>query len=239
MGSNSTYFFAPPMEPVNKNVPENILQVVGHPRRMRMRRRSTARVVVLPTGGFDEFYPGYGVSWPTLTGAVGMTYEQASSAGGAIRRSDGTVLTLEQAIRQHTRRRGRRSGPPRSVARSGYATTSPSGARRSPRRSVRGCAPSSSRRTRRVVARRWPSSSRATGSRSSGSGRGRGPGRDAVRRGGAAPRSAPGGRVRHRPGPAGRAVGEGDPRAERRAGLGLHRRGARARRTGSATVSTT
>src|SRR5690606_16261256 len=44
---------------------------------------------------------GYGSSWPLYTGAVGMTFEQASSRGGAIERADGTVLTLEQAARQH------------------------------------------------------------------------------------------------------------------------------------------
>jgi hypothetical protein len=51
--------------------------------------------------GYDEFYPGYGSSWPLYTGAVGMTFEQASSRGGAIQRTDGTVLTLQQAARQH------------------------------------------------------------------------------------------------------------------------------------------
>jgi hypothetical protein len=101
MGSNSTYFFAPPMEPINKNVSENIrnwwetfaagnaaaFDAYGWP---YFRRE-----------GYDEFYPGYGVSWPILNGAVGMTYEQASSSAGAVRREDGTVLTLAQAARNH------------------------------------------------------------------------------------------------------------------------------------------
>jgi hypothetical protein len=101
MGSNSTYFFAPPMEPINKNVSESIrnwweifaagnaaaFDAYGWP---YFRRE-----------GYDEFYPGYGVSWPILNAAVGMTYEQASSSAGAIRRDDGTVLTLAQAARNH------------------------------------------------------------------------------------------------------------------------------------------
>ncbi|HEX9563863.1 MAG TPA: M14 family zinc carboxypeptidase, partial [Gemmatimonadaceae bacterium] len=101
MGSNSTYFFAPPMEPINRNVSESVrnwwdafaagnaaaFDAYGWP---YFRRE-----------GYDEFYPGYGVSWPILNGAVGMTYEQASSSGGAIRRQDGTVLTLSQAARNH------------------------------------------------------------------------------------------------------------------------------------------
>jgi hypothetical protein len=50
---------------------------------------------------FDSFYPGYGDSLPTLYGAVGMTYEQASARGLAQRRSDGSVLTLREALWHH------------------------------------------------------------------------------------------------------------------------------------------
>ncbi|HUF31050.1 MAG TPA: M14 family zinc carboxypeptidase, partial [Gemmatimonadaceae bacterium] len=101
MGSNSTYFFAPPMEPVNKNVHESIVRwwdiyAAANAAAFDARGWSYFR-----REGYDEFYPGYGVSWPILTGAVGMTYEQASSAGGAIRRSDGTVLTLRDAALHH------------------------------------------------------------------------------------------------------------------------------------------
>jgi hypothetical protein len=84
------------------------------------RRRSTHGWSFFRREGYDEFYPGYGVSWPILTGAVGMTYEQASSAGGAIRGADGTVLTLQEAARHHyttpsPRRSRRRSGAPERV----------------------------------------------------------------------------------------------------------------------------
>src|SRR5690606_37914689 len=44
---------------------------------------------------------GYGVSWPILLNAIGATFEQASSGGGAIRRTDGTVLTLAEAAAHH------------------------------------------------------------------------------------------------------------------------------------------
>jgi len=101
MGSNSTYFFAPPMEPVNKNVHSSILKwwdifAESNAKEFDLRGWSFFR-----REGYDEFYPGYGVSWPILTGAVGMTYEQASSAGGAIRRVDGSILTLREAASHH------------------------------------------------------------------------------------------------------------------------------------------
>jgi hypothetical protein len=101
MGSNTTYFFAPPMPPVNENV---------HPLIWKGWDRFSAGNVAafgeqglgfFTREGFDEFFPGYGPSWPIMTGAIGMTYEQASSRGGAIRRDDGTVLRLRDAARGH------------------------------------------------------------------------------------------------------------------------------------------
>jgi hypothetical protein len=101
MGANSTYFFAPPMEPVNKNVHPSItkwwdIYAAANAAAFDQHGWSFFR-----REGYDEFYPGYGVSWPILTGAIGMTYEEASSGGGAIRRSDGTILTLFDATWHH------------------------------------------------------------------------------------------------------------------------------------------
>jgi hypothetical protein len=101
MGSNSTYFFAPPMEPVNKNVHSSILKwwdIYAAANAAAFDQRGWP---YFRREGYDEFYPGYGVSWPILTGAVGMTYEQASSSGGAIMRNDGTVMTLHDASWHH------------------------------------------------------------------------------------------------------------------------------------------
>src|SRR5690606_13404872 len=52
---------------------------------------------------YDMFYPGYGDSWPSLQGAIGMTYEQAGggAAGLAYERTDGDTLTLAQRATQH------------------------------------------------------------------------------------------------------------------------------------------
>ncbi len=101
MGSNATYFFAPPMEPVNKNVHESIVKWWDIYAAANAAAFDAHGWSFFRREGYDEFYPGYGVSWPILTGAVGMTYEQASSAGGAIRRSDGTILTLRDAAWHH------------------------------------------------------------------------------------------------------------------------------------------
>lgn len=101
MGFNSTYYFAPPMEPINKNVPPVIPKwwdLMGKGIAAAFDRNGWS---YFRREGYDEFYPGYGISFPLLTGAVGMTFEQASSNGGAIRRRDGTVLTLREAASHH------------------------------------------------------------------------------------------------------------------------------------------
>ncbi len=101
MGTNSTYYFPPPADPVHKMMPP--LAVNG------WNAFAAGNAAAFDAKGwayfrrerYDEFYPGFGESWPLLAGATGMTYEQASSAGGAIRRTDGTILTLTDAASHH------------------------------------------------------------------------------------------------------------------------------------------
>ena len=70
MGSNSTYFFAPPMEPVNKNVPQSIRTWWDIYAEANARAFDRHGWSFFRREGYDEFYPGYGVSWPILTGAT-------------------------------------------------------------------------------------------------------------------------------------------------------------------------
>jgi hypothetical protein len=101
MGSSSTYFFPPPMDPVNKNIPQNIHDWFSIYAAANAAAFDAHGWSYFRREGYDEFFPGYTSSWPIYIGAVGMTYEQASSVGGAIRRSDGDVLTLREAARHH------------------------------------------------------------------------------------------------------------------------------------------
>jgi hypothetical protein len=101
MGSNSTYFFPPAMEPINQLVQPGIRAWWDVYAASNAAAFDAEGWSYFRREGYDEFYPGYGSSWPLYAGAVGMTYEQASSRGGAIRRTDGTVLTLQEAARHH------------------------------------------------------------------------------------------------------------------------------------------
>jgi hypothetical protein len=99
----SSYFFPPDAKPINANLPkatEDWLEVFGRANAAEFSRRGWPFFVA---ERFDLFYPGYGDSWPSLRGAIGMTYEVAGGgrAGSAIQREDGTVLTLADRALQH------------------------------------------------------------------------------------------------------------------------------------------
>jgi len=101
MGSNSTYFFAPPMTPYNEYVTRELKKwwdIISEYNAKAFDRYGWGYYT---RESFPAFYPGYGTSYPCLNGAVGMTYEQASSRGVSIEREDGTVLTLKEATSHH------------------------------------------------------------------------------------------------------------------------------------------
>ncbi|HUG40634.1 MAG TPA: M14 family zinc carboxypeptidase [Longimicrobiales bacterium] len=101
MGSSSTYFFAPPMAPVNENVHGSVRKGWQQFAEGNAAEFSRHGWGFFTREGYDEFLPAYGPSWPLMSGAVGMTYEQGSSEGGAIRRDDGSILTLLEAAQHH------------------------------------------------------------------------------------------------------------------------------------------
>jgi hypothetical protein len=103
MGASSTYFFFPPEYPVNSNLPGDVVdwaKVFGSGNAAAFDKFGWAYYT---RENFDLFYPGYGDSWPTFQGAVGMTYEQAghSTAGLALKRDDEQVLTLRDRASHH------------------------------------------------------------------------------------------------------------------------------------------
>ncbi len=101
MGSDSTYFFSPPMTPYNQFVKPMLMKwwnIIAEANAEAFDRFGWGYYT---RESFDAFYPGYGTSYPSINGAVGMTYEQASARGVSIRREDGTVLTLKEAAWHH------------------------------------------------------------------------------------------------------------------------------------------
>ncbi|HET9229266.1 MAG TPA: M14 family zinc carboxypeptidase, partial [Thermoanaerobaculia bacterium] len=103
MGSESSYFFPPAAEPIHPQIDRRVvswLETFG---------RGNAEVfdklgwVYFKEENYDLFYPGYGDSYPSLRGAVGMTYEMAGGGRGGLSLAlpDGTLLTLADRVARH------------------------------------------------------------------------------------------------------------------------------------------
>ncbi|HJV38886.1 MAG TPA: M14 family zinc carboxypeptidase [Geothrix sp.] len=102
MWPEATYYFPPTMQPIHEALPSAFSG-----RWQAAFGKGVARAfdahgwAYFSRDVFDLFYPGYGDSWPTFQGAVGMTFEVAGQGGPAYKRQDGEILTLEGRIQRH------------------------------------------------------------------------------------------------------------------------------------------
>ncbi|MBN2290555.1 MAG: peptidase M14, partial [Candidatus Glassbacteria bacterium] len=101
MGSDATYYFPPVAPPVNPYYSEQ--QVRWNEEFGRNNACWFDRFGFKYWTGelFDAFFPGYGCTWPSLSGSVGLTYEQASSRGLVARREDETEMSYLETVRHH------------------------------------------------------------------------------------------------------------------------------------------
>ncbi|MGH7699561.1 MAG: M14 family metallopeptidase [Gemmatimonadales bacterium] len=102
-GQTEQMFFPPPALPVNSALPQTTrdwLERFGRGNAEAFDRHGWQYYV---RDIFDLHYPGYWDSWPSLNGAIGMTYE--TDAGGnkglVWRRQDGSIATLRGGIARH------------------------------------------------------------------------------------------------------------------------------------------
>ncbi|MGD9588097.1 MAG: M14 family zinc carboxypeptidase [Pyrinomonadaceae bacterium] len=103
-GQPSQYFFPPVALPINPNLPQPMynrwLDVYGRANAAAFDRNNWDYYV---RDVFDAFYPGYWDMYPSLNGAIGMTYE---TDGGGFKglnwtRDDGTIVTFRSSIAKH------------------------------------------------------------------------------------------------------------------------------------------
>jgi hypothetical protein len=103
MSPFSTYFFFPATPPINPIYPDYTLRWARYFGDSIAAAFDAQRWLYFTRETFDLFYPGYGDSWPSLWGAIGMTFEQAGGGGAglSIRRPDGSLLTLADRAARH------------------------------------------------------------------------------------------------------------------------------------------
>jgi hypothetical protein len=100
-GYTSTYYMAPAARPVNANIsgwPFRWSEEIGRGNAAAFDEYGWLYFV---RDAFDLYYPGYFDSWPSLTGAMGTTYETDGGPALLKRRSDGTLLSLRDGIAKH------------------------------------------------------------------------------------------------------------------------------------------
>jgi hypothetical protein len=102
MGGDS-YFFFPAATPVHGAIPEVVMKwqkIYGEGNAEAFDHFGWPYYTKI---GFDMYYPGFGDSWPSMLGAIGMTYEQGggSGVGIAVKRDDGTTHSLRQRAHGH------------------------------------------------------------------------------------------------------------------------------------------
>jgi len=101
MGSNSTYYFAPPADPLNPEMPSSQIKMLEKYGRNNAKWFDRMKFDYFTREVFDSFYPGYGEGWPMFHGAIGMTYEQASARGLIVKRNDETTMHYRETVQHH------------------------------------------------------------------------------------------------------------------------------------------
>lgn len=103
MGTSQSFFVATPAAPINPLLPKSMVDMYQAFGQAIATEFDRVGIDYFHSEVFDGFYPGYGESWPSLQGSVGLLFEQARVLGQAIRRSDGSVLTHREAVSNQLR----------------------------------------------------------------------------------------------------------------------------------------
>lgn len=101
-GYNNPYYFAPAAEPYHEVVTpwqREFQDVIG---RNHAKYFDAQGWLYFTKERFDLYYPSYGDTYPTYSGAIGMTYEKGGiGAGITITTREGDPMTLKDRIEHH------------------------------------------------------------------------------------------------------------------------------------------
>lgn len=102
-GHNNPYYFAPAVEPFHEvisNWQREFQVMIG---KNNARYFDENGWLYFTKERFDLYYPSYGDTYPTYSGAIGMTYEQGGGGFGglAITTQEGDPLTLKDRLTHH------------------------------------------------------------------------------------------------------------------------------------------
>ncbi|KAA3631807.1 MAG: hypothetical protein DWP97_12230 [Calditrichaeota bacterium] len=98
MGTNATFLFSPPRQPINYNTPDNIYKWWDI---FKVDQGNAFDKNGWPyyTGEWNEqWYPGYASTWPTFFGTIGILYEQSGVDGTFVQQKNGYLMTYHESV---------------------------------------------------------------------------------------------------------------------------------------------
>ncbi len=98
MGTNATYLFTPPRQPINYNTPKNIYKwwdVFSKEQGQAFDKNGWPYYI---KEWHEQWYPGYGSAWPTFMGSIGILYEQAGVDGSFVKQRNGYLLSYHESV---------------------------------------------------------------------------------------------------------------------------------------------
>ena len=101
MGTDATYYFTPEADPYNPFLTKEQHDDLYWFGKNNAKYFDQFGFNYFTRENYDAFYPGYGASWPFYYGGLAMTYENGSTRGLVVRRSDDTTITYRETVRRH------------------------------------------------------------------------------------------------------------------------------------------
>jgi hypothetical protein len=101
MGTDASYYFAPPSDPYNPNMTKWQKDYQYDVGKGNAKWFDQFGFSYFTHDTYDAWYPGYGDSWPVYLGAIAMTYENGSTRGLIVNRPNGLVVTYRDTVRRH------------------------------------------------------------------------------------------------------------------------------------------
>ena len=101
MGTNSTFLFTPPRQPINYNTPESIYKWWDVFQKDQGNAFDKNGWPYYNKEWHEQWYPGYGSAWPTFFGTIGILYEQSGVDGTMVQQSNGYLMTYHESVNHH------------------------------------------------------------------------------------------------------------------------------------------
>jgi hypothetical protein len=101
MGTDASYYFAPPSDPYNPNMTKWQRDYQYDIGKGNAKWFDQFGFSYFTHDTYDAWYPGYGDSWPVYFGAIAMTYENGSTRGLVVNRPNGLTVTYRDTVRRH------------------------------------------------------------------------------------------------------------------------------------------